>query len=291
MKHDSLRRLMRKIALGIPFAIPVITAPFNVGGCMLGYECAATPAPVVIEYEVSDAPLNCLEICGEDISCAATDAHHVQCDHVRVGQCGGAGRRPEAGLYASRGPRNPVTAWLHDTAVLEAGSVAAFEALADDLDRHGAPRFAARARVAAREESGHANLVNRLLHVRGVPSPTVRVPTSEPRSLFAIALENATEGCVGEAWGALEAHVQSERADDADVRGALKTIAIEEAAHALFSLDLAAWLRTRLTPEENREVERAAEAARDQLRQRLATRARPSGLGLLAPAEALALSA
>lgn len=292
MKHDHLRRLMRRIALGLPFAIPVVAAPFNVGGCIPpGYQCPEIPDFVLVEYEVGagEEPLDCALICGEPVSCAATDEHHVQCNHT-IRDCPAAGRRPGAGLFASRGPAEPVAAWLHEVAVLEAGSVMEFEALAEDLARLGAPdSLVQRARQAADDERGHAALMNGLLEARGVARPVVHVPAATPRGLYEVARENAAEGCVGEAWGALEAHVQSTRAEAADVRMAMRTIAVEEAEHALFSLDLHAWAMPRLSHAEQEAITQAADRKRAELRGLLATRSRPAGLGLLPADEALAL--
>jgi len=59
-----------------------------------------------------------------------------------------------------------------------------------------------------------------------------------------MAADNAFEGCVREAYGALEA--------DPEVRRAFQTIAREEAQHALLSFEMDAWARTRLSGREGR---------------------------------------
>ena len=67
-----------------------------------------------------------------------------------------------------------------------------------------------------------------------------------------MAADNAFEGCVREAYGALEAAHQATHAADPEVRRAFQTIAREEAQHALLSFEMDAWARTRLSAREGR---------------------------------------
>jgi len=78
----------------------------------------------------------------------------------------------------------------------------------------------------------------------------VRCRDAEARGLFAIALENAREGCVRETWGAACAIVQSQRASDPELREAMRLIARDELRHAVLSWDVAEWIAARLTNEE-----------------------------------------
>jgi hypothetical protein len=75
-----------------------------------------------------------------------------------------------------------------------------------------------------------------------------QVSPRQPRSLEAIAVENATEGCVRELYGALLATFQAERARDPEVRGLMQRIAHEETRHAALSLKVQRWLARRLDP-------------------------------------------
>jgi rubrerythrin len=161
------------------------------------------------------------------------------------------GRRP-AGLVpqADAGARS-VGEVLARAAYLEAAAVDAFRDLAGQLEAHGAPAaLVKRLRRAAREEVRHARDVGALARARGgVPAP-VAVEETGPRSVLALALENAREGCVRETWGAACAVVQSERAEDPAVRALMQTIARDELGHAALSWDMGAWLATRLSEEE-----------------------------------------
>jgi hypothetical protein len=100
-------------------------------------------------------------------------------------------------------------------------------------------------REAARDEARHAELMAGLLRARGV---TVEVEAARAAagfdSLRALAVHNEREGVAGESVGALAALVQAERAEDDDVRVALRSIADDEAAHAVLSLAISAWART-----------------------------------------------
>jgi hypothetical protein len=140
---------------------------------------------------------------------------------------------------------------------LEAASVDAFLLLADELALHHAPRpLLRRLRRAACDEVRHARDVGALARARGGAPMEPRVGKTAPRSLLAIALENAREGCVRETWGAAYGVVQSERAEDDDVRSVMVGIARDELGHAAIAWELAAWLDARLTADERTEVAR-----------------------------------
>jgi hypothetical protein len=92
----------------------------------------------------------------------------------------------------------------------------------------------------------------------------LEVAPARPRSPFAIALENAVEGCIRETYGALVAHFQAATATRSDVREAMRGIAHDETAHASLSWDVAAWLEPRLTEAERQQLH---DARRDALRE------------------------
>jgi hypothetical protein len=214
----------------------------------------------------------CDELCGVGhMSCEAMvldgDIPAVEC--VIPGDCA-AGRRPRglrkpcsrpsrrAGVAAASGP----AAWLARAAHLEAASVRAFDALASELTALGAPpSLARRARTAAREEARHARVMAALSNRRGARVPAVRVRAGGPRSMLAMAIENAVEGCVRETFAALVAHHQARFAGDADVRRAMRRIADDETSHAALAHDVDAWLAAQLSPSERRRVEAAKRRA------------------------------
>jgi len=167
--------------------------------------------------------------------------------HVNCSYCLFTGRRPE-GLSgdATDGP-DAVARFLARAAYLEAASVDAFVRLGRELKTHGAPRsLRAAARRAARDEVRHARVTQRLAERAGARVPAVRLQARGDRSLEAMAVENAVEGCVRETLGAAVAMIQAERAGDRDVRGAMKRIARDETRHAQLSWTVARWLDTKL---------------------------------------------
>lgn len=201
------------------------------------------------------------------IGCAPIDgeAEQVSCEWKAI--CIG-GRRPAGLLSEGRGRGTTAAArWFAEMAHLEAASVSAFWRLAADLREHEAPaELIARAERAADDECNHAAAIGRLA---GVLGGEVAVPTLAPasrRGLYALALENAVEGCVGETWAALVAGFQAHAAADPEVREALAVIAVDEAAHAELAWAVDAWLRPRLGPTERAMVDatraRAAAAIR-----------------------------
>jgi hypothetical protein len=145
--------------------------------------------------------------------------------------------------------------FLATSTILEAVSVVAFEHLARELAHHGAPdALRLRALRAATDERRHT-LAMRRLALRADVDPTL--PAHDPgrvRELFALAYENAVEGCVREFFGALLARWQSVHADDPEVRVTLRRIAVDEARHADLAWDVAAWVEPRLSPDERAEL-------------------------------------
>jgi hypothetical protein len=70
-------------------------------------------------------------------------------------------------------------------------------------------------------------------------------------------MENAVEGCVREAHGALVAAFQATHASEASVRAAFAKIAVDEAEHAELSFALDTWLSAQLAPAERLQVDAA----------------------------------
>ena len=185
---------------------------------------------------------------------------------------------------------------LARAAMLEAASVDAFDVLARELLHHRAPAdLAAEARRAAADEVRHARMMDRLARRHGRRAkPAPRLSHRAPRSLVAIAIENAQEGCVRETFGAALATWQGENATDLAVRAAMRRIARDECRHAELAWKIAAWANARLTARERARVAAAHRAALAAFERDLAVesdRDVNGVLGLPAPDRARALFA
>jgi hypothetical protein len=159
------------------------------------------------------------------------------------------GRRPGGLELCSLPEHDQLAAHFARSAELEAASVHAFETLVWELQAHGAPAaLLARAVAAGRDEIRHAGAVARLARCYGGRARWPRVArAAAPRSLEAVALENAVEGCVRETYGALIAAHQACSASSRRVRALYARIARDETRHAALSLDVAAWALPQLS--------------------------------------------
>jgi hypothetical protein len=179
------------------------------------------------------------------------------------------GRRP-SGLAEREPSGHDLADYLSEAARLEAASIEAFRILRHELHAHGAPRKLLRAASrAARDEVRHARTTRGLARRFGGTSTDPVVATRKPRSLEAIATENAVEGCVRETYGALVATFQARTARNALVRAAMTRIAKDETRHAALAWKIAAWLEPRLTTEQKRRIAAAREAAVQEIAQTL----------------------
>jgi hypothetical protein len=166
---------------------------------------------------------------------------------------GNGGRRPD--YFASLGFGAPpagreVGTHFARVALLEAGSVEAFRRLRDELVAHRAPRSLVRAASRAiRDERRHVRQTAALAGRFG-EQPIAHGPMRPRaiRSLAAMALENAVEGCVRETYSALECAWQAELATDPVVRGTMKRIARDEMRHLALAWRVHAWASARLSP-------------------------------------------
>jgi hypothetical protein len=177
------------------------------------------------------------------------------------------GRRPR-GLARPRLARtNPTAHHFARAAYLEAASVHAFVRLARELASHGAPAALRDAATrSAADEVRHARAMAGLAAARGAVPPRVRVARPTRRSLEALAIENVTEGVVGETWGALVAFHQARHAPDPALRAVYARIADDETRHAELSHAVHAWACTKLRPAARRRVEAAQRRAVTTLR-------------------------
>jgi hypothetical protein len=169
------------------------------------------------------------------------------------------------GREARAGPARSSTAvaqHLSRSAQLEAASIVAFIHLALELRAHGAPPWlATRSMAAAREEERHARITAALARRAGARVVAPSVELTGVRSLEAIAIENASEGCVREAFGAMLLAEQAGRVADPRLARSLYSIARDEAHHAALSFEIDDHLRARLPPVARRRVADAHEAA------------------------------
>ncbi|NUO50386.1 MAG: ferritin-like domain-containing protein [Polyangiaceae bacterium] len=166
-----------------------------------------------------------------------------------------AGRRP-AQLASSPVECSSARDYWRATAALERAAVIAFEELAAMLRHHGAPSdLVRRALAAAEDERRHTRVALGLADEAGEPAaPAIAPPAS--LSLCELALLNAREGCVLEAFAALQLAWQARTVPDPEVRYALAQIAVDEAEHAELAWDIDEWLAGRLSAAESEEVAR-----------------------------------
>jgi hypothetical protein len=192
------------------------------------------------------------------------------------------GRRP-AGLRRPRrfGRVDVVGAHFARMAHMEAASVEAFRRLGRELVAHGAPaHLIGAARAAVDDERRHARMVGRLARRRGVTPPPVEIAAQPLRSLEAIALENAVEGCVMETWGAVEATWQARAAHDPLVRAVMGRLSSDETRHAELAFAVARWAEPRLDGRARARVRAARKRALERLARRIARQPPPALIAL-----------
>ena len=209
-------------------------------------------------------------------SCSGAVSEHFYKVSAATGEVAAAGTHvvhdADNGCIEGRRPANLAptgVAWLSsleacfsEIAHMEAAAVLAFGVLDTQLRELGAPpELLMRAARARKDEIAHAAITARLARrFGGTPAAphvetTARRDAQNPR--LQLALENAVEGCVREAYGSLVAAFQAAHSSDAGVRAAFTRIAADEAEHAELSFDIDAWLAPLLTAGERRQVEAA----------------------------------
>ena len=157
------------------------------------------------------------------------------------------GRRPDGLAPMQAVGSDDLGTYFTEVAHLEAASVAAFRALGRQLGVHGAPQSLRQAaRRAARDEIRHARMTRKLAERFGGRYVPPQVTAQPAPSLETIAVENATEGCVRETFGALVATYQAQCAIDPQVRKAMQCIARDETRHAALAWRIARWAEPRL---------------------------------------------
>lgn len=245
------------VALGVP-ALTACPGPDPTtcrlfgGGGVISYEPVSRMRVDGGSYEAVDGPwldpADCSELCPPTANrCQIIDAGLVECSKFCIG-----GRAPPGMKTLANVVDGSTGSWLARMAELEAAAVQAFIHLARELDAHGLPDFADAAVVAASHEVRHANAVARLAMEHGFIARRPDIVATPIRSLEALALDNAGEGCGRELFGAALNQHQASTATIPSVARVMGEIAEEENAHARFSLALAATLTPRLTVAQRR---------------------------------------
>lgn len=178
-----------------------------------------------------------------------------------------SGRRPAELQLPACEVEDEIGALFAAATQLEAASVDAFAILAAELRAHGAPpSLIAGAERARKDEVRHARMTAALARRFSACAAPPIVTRREVRSLLQIALENAVEGCVREAYGAFLASWQAAAASDEFVRKVMRRIAPDEVRHAELAFAIDDWILPQLSAAEQRLVAAArARAARELL--------------------------
>lgn len=158
----------------------------------------------------------------------------------------------------------------------EAAAVIAFERLADELVRAGAPtELVDAARRGADDERRHARLfadeIACLAAALGVDTPLCEAapPAAwSTRPLLETLIENAVEGCANETYAALLATYQAEGPNGAPpaLRPLYRAIAEDEREHAALGWAIHAWGRAELCEAERAALDRALDQALERQR-------------------------
>jgi hypothetical protein len=239
------------------------------GGCAQTFAFDGSPAQCGADDAGTISQSHCAQLCPPNpnnpsqppLSCYIEEGTNGTSLGCTYSICG-TGRRPDGLAPAQVERTRDVPRFLAEMAYLEAASVDAFRALAEELEAHGAPASLRDALLeAAFDEIRHARDVGSLAERAGARIPDVRIHAEPGRTLEAIATHNAVEGCVRETFGAAVAGVQAARAKDAAFRRVMKDIAADEARHAELSWELARWLEGKLDPASRARVARARRLA------------------------------
>ncbi|MFT3713617.1 MAG: ferritin-like domain-containing protein [Archangium sp.] len=245
---------------GIPDAgMPDAGSRFIIYGCN-GYATSSNGQTVTFDGGGLEDPqfcsLNCPLLGGPTEFCQHVDPNDRICWYMFCG----VGRLTD-GVQPHACADNALGSELSNMAAHEAAAALAFAQLSRELDRHGVhQKLTRRARRAAREEVRHARLVGALASRHG-GSFGVTPARDSQRSLEALAIENASEGCVRETLGALIGLHQARHASDAQVRAVMASVSADELGHSAWSHALAESLETRLSLPARRRVREAREVA------------------------------
>ncbi|MBS2014977.1 MAG: ferritin-like domain-containing protein [Deltaproteobacteria bacterium] len=263
----------------------------DAGACAT-FEVTVTKACELDASSFSLPSDQCAELCGRATFCNVVSG---EAQRVRCGSgCPVDGRRYDRLDDRGAPSAETVGAYLARMAFFEAASVDAFACLAAELAAHGAPASLVRScRRARLDEIRHAQMAEAIAQRHGASVDRTPPAPSEaaPRSLEAIAIENAIEGCVRETFGVVVGMWQAEHAPSADMRAFFSALVDDELRHAALSARIDAWLLSRLSPAARARVEAARSTALDALGESLVASEPLEGLGLPSRAQAAALFA
>ncbi len=241
--------------------------PEDGGWKILWSECLYWPVPTSVgSFHVDGgamlAPDACLQLCGRDFlgesidECTPASAWELVCwaKQCNIGRLADGIRTHSEGSGLGR--------TFADMAAHEAAAVVAFEQLAIELEQHSLPEALRRgARRAAHEERRHTRIVGALSRLHGGQFSISRARSTQVRSLEAIALDNAAEGCARETFGAMVGLYQSMHARDPSVRAVLASVAEDEIGHGCWSWSLHEQLSSRLSVSARRKLRAARDSA------------------------------
>jgi hypothetical protein len=199
----------------------------------------------------------CLSLCTCALgtsSCSVLRPGVVSC-LGSTGLCTG-GRAPPTKVVLSA-VDDSAGSWLARMAEFEGAAVDAFVHLARELEAHGLGEFSQAAMAAAEDEVRHTEQVTRVALSHGrcpVHRPLAR---AEVRTLEAMAIDNAAEGCGRELFGAMVNAHQARTASDPRVASLMGQVAADELGHARLSFELAEALMPRLTLAQRRRAREA----------------------------------
>ena len=186
----------------------------------------------------------------------------VDCAGTAIPMC--MGRRP-MGHIEHQTSNQDLGNHFANCAYLEAASVDAFIELAEQLRTWGAPAdLIQRCLIAAEEERNHTQLMDGLAKMYGGHRPVPSAELQSNTSLFEVALHNAVEGCIHEAWAACVAMHQAIHAD-VSIKRIYTHIAKDEIEHAQLSWDLHEWFHSQLSENERHLLRLAQLKAIEQL--------------------------
>lgn len=186
-----------------------------------------------------------------------TPRERVATSHYDIADpCHPLGRRPADFVDLASG--GTVHGHLVRAAHHEAESVRAFLRIARELAHHGAPEELVRAAErAANDERDHAR---RCAELAGI-AIVIAEDALPVRTLVELAIDNAREGCVGEAYAALVNVVQAQAAATPALRAHFMAIAGDELAHAALASAIGDWAEPNLSPAERARVADVRETA------------------------------
>lgn len=229
----------------------------------------------------------CSDLCGARVSSCTNTGGLVKCEPY---PCAVDGRRYQELADGAAPAGRDVASCLARMAFFEAASVDAFALLERDLGLLNAPESLVRAcREAKRDEARHAQLATSLATRYGALVVAPEPPCASPRSLEALATENAVEGCVRETFGVLIGMWQSVSAPTADLRAFFAALTTDELRHAALSARIDVWARAGLSAEALLRVDAAKDAALRELEASLGAAEPVPGMGLPSAAQSLAL--